>query len=143
MQLEDIIKNADGAVFNNAAQVWNHTFYWNSMTPKSEGIPKGALLDAINKSFGSADVFKEKFTSSAMSVFGSGWVWLVKKTDGSLDIKITPNAENPLKTGDNPLFTCDIWEHAYYIDYRNDRAKYIENFWKLINWKFASDNFGK
>ena len=143
MKLEDIIKNADGAIYNNAAQDWNHTFYWNSMTPKSEGTPKGALLNAINKSFGSLDKFKEKFTATAMSVFGSGWVWVVKKPDGSVDITVTANAGNPLKTDDKPLLTCDVWEHAYYIDYRNERAKYIENYWKLINWKFASDNFGK
>jgi superoxide dismutase, Fe-Mn family len=113
------------------------------MVPKSEAITKGPFLDAINKSFESTDKFKEKFSASAMSVFGSGWVWLIKKSDGHLEIKITVNADNPLKTRDNPLFTCDIWEHAYYIDYRNDRAKYIENFWKLINWKFASGNYVK
>jgi superoxide dismutase, Fe-Mn family len=140
--LEEIIKKSSGGVFNNAAQVWNHTFYWNSLTPNSSGQPSGALLTAINDKWGSLDAFKEAFNKSAAGNFGSGWTWLVKKSDGSLDIVNTSNAATPLTTSDVPLMTCDVWEHAYYIDYRNARPKYLENFWNLVNWEFAAANLG-
>ncbi|MBV6305969.1 superoxide dismutase [Fe] [Candidimonas humi] len=140
--LVDIIKKASGGVFNNAAQVWNHTFYWNSLSPKGGGEPSGKLADAINAKWGSVAAFKEAFSKSAAGNFGSGWTWLVKKSDGSLDIVNTSNAATPITTSDVPLLTCDVWEHAYYIDYRNARPKYLENFWNLVNWKFAADNLG-
>lgn len=142
MSLEDIIMTASGGIFNNAAQVWNHTFYWNCMTPKSSGAPAGNLAEAINKKFGSFDEFKKQFTQSAATLFGSGWTWLVKNADGSLDIMNTGNASLPMKEGKTALMTCDVWEHAYYIDYRNVRMTYIENFWKLVNWDFVEKNFG-
>lgn len=140
--LEDIIKKSSGGVFNNAAQIWNHTFYWNSLSPKGGGEPKGALADAINKKFGSFAAFKEAFAKSAAGNFGSGWTWLVKARDGSVDIANTSNAATPLTGDDKPLLTCDVWEHAYYIDYRNARPKYVEAFWNLVNWDFAARNFG-
>ena len=140
--LEDIIKKASGGIFNNAAQVWNHTFFWNSMKPQGGGEPTGALAEALNKKFGSLAGFKEAFTKSAVGNFGSGWTWLVKKPDGSLDIVNTSNAATPLTTADVPLLTCDVWEHAYYIDTRNARPKYLENFWALVNWDFAAKNLG-
>ena len=140
--LVDIIKKASGGVFNNAAQVWNHTFYWNSLSPKGGSEPSGKLADAINAKWGSVAAFKEAFSKSAAGNFGSGWTWLVKKSDGSLDIVNTSNAATPITTSDVPLLTCDVWEHAYYIDYRNARPKYLENFWNLVNWKFAADNLG-
>ena len=140
--LEDIIKKASGPVFNNGAQVWNHTFYWNCLAPNAGGTPSGALLEAINKSFGSFDQFKEQFSQSAASLFGSGWAWLVKNSDGSLAIVNLSNAGNPLTEGKTPLLTCDVWEHAYYIDYRNARPKYIEGFWNLVNWDFVAKNLG-
>ena len=139
--LEDIVKNSSGGVFNNAAQIWNHTFYWNSLAPNAGGAPSGKLADAINAKWGSFDAFKEAFNKSAAGNFGSGWTWLVKKADGSLDIVNTSNAATPLTTADQPLLTCDVWEHAYYIDYRNARPKYLENFWALVNWEFAAKNF--
>ena len=139
--LEHIIKKASGGIFNNAAQVWNHTFYWNSLSPKGGGEPSGALADAIVKSFGSFAAFKEKLTSAAVTQFGSGWAWLVKNADGSLGIEQTSNAGTPLKDGKQPLLTVDVWEHAYYVDYRNARAAYVEAFWKLVNWDFAGANF--
>lgn len=140
--LEEIIKKASGGLFNNAAQVWNHTFYWNCLSPQGGGEPTGALLDAINAKWSSVAAFKEAFNTSAAGNFGSGWTWLVKKADGSLDIVNTSNAANPLTGSDVPLLTCDVWEHAYYIDYRNARPKYLENFWNLVNWKFAAQNLG-
>ncbi|CAM5393906.1 superoxide dismutase [Fe] [Eoetvoesiella caeni] len=140
--LEDIIKKSSGGVFNNAAQVWNHTFYWNSMSPKGGGEPTGKLLEAINAKWGSVAAFKEAFNKSAAGNFGSGWTWLVKKADGSLDIVNTSNAATPLTTADVALLTCDVWEHAYYIDYRNARPKYLESFWNLANWDFAAKNLG-
>ena len=138
--LEDIVKKASGGLFNNAAQVWNHTFYWNCLSPKGGGEPTGALADAIVKNFTSFATFKEKLTAAAITQFGSGWAWLVKSTDGSLAIEQTSNAGTPLKDGKKPLLTVDVWEHAYYVDYRNARPAYLEAFWKLVNWDFASQN---
>jgi len=138
MSLEDIIKKSKGGMFNNAAQVFNHTFYWNCLKPKGGGEPTGKLLEGINKTFGSFATFKEKFTAAAQTQFGSGWAWLVQNSDGSLAIEQTSNADCPLTKGQTPLLTCDVWEHAYYIDYRNSRPNYMEAFWKLVNWDFAS-----
>ena len=140
--LEEIIKSSSGGLFNNAAQVWNHTFYWNCLSPDGGGEPTGPLHDAIMAAFGSFDDFKEKFSTSAATNFGSGWTWLVKKSDGSVAIVNTSNAGNPMTDGDTPLLTCDVWEHAYYIDYRNARPKDVEAFWKLVNWEFAAANLG-
>lgn len=140
--LEEIIKTSDGGVFNNAAQIWNHTFYWNSLNPNGGGAPTGKIADAINKDFGSFESFKEKFTNSAATLFGSGWTWLVKDKSGKLVIENTTNANCPLTSGQTPLLTCDVWEHAYYIDYRNARPDYITAFWKLVNWDFANKNLG-
>jgi Fe-Mn family superoxide dismutase len=139
--LEDIILKSSGGIFNNAAQIWNHTFYWNSLTPKGAGQPTGALADAINETFGSFDKFKEEFTKCAVTTFGSGWAWLVKNADGSLALVSTSNAGCPLTAGQTPLLTCDVWEHAYYIDFRNLRPKYLEAFWVLANWDFAAANY--
>ena len=139
MQLEDIIRKASGPIFNNAAQVWNHTFYWNCLSPKPKQTPGEQLLQQINHGFGSLEAFKDKFTQAAITLFGSGWVWLVK-TNGTLVIETTSNAGNPLTNGSTPLMTCDVWEHAYYIDYRNNRAKYVETFWKMLNWDFCEQN---
>ncbi|MFK4131097.1 superoxide dismutase [Pseudomonas luteola] len=139
--LEDIIKTSSGAIFNNAAQVWNHTFYWNCMAPNGGGQPTGALADAIATAFGSFDKFKEELTKTAIGTFGSGWAWLVKKADGSLALASTIGAGNPITSGDKPLLTIDVWEHAYYIDYRNLRPKYLESFWNTVNWDFVAKNF--
>lgn len=139
--LEDIVKKSSGGVFNNAAQVWNHTFYWNSLSPNGGGEPTGALADAINAKWGSFDNFKAEFNKAAAGNFGSSWTWLVKKADGTVDIVNTSNAATPLTTDDVALLTCDLWEHAYYIDCRNSRPNYLENFWKLANWDFAAKNF--
>jgi Fe-Mn family superoxide dismutase len=139
--LEDIILKSSGGIFNNAAQIWNHTFYWNSLTPKGAGQPTGALADAINETFGSFEKFKEEFTKCAVTTFGSGWAWLVKNADGSLALVSTSNAGCPLTAGQTPLLTCDVWEHAYYIDFRNLRPKYLEAFWVLANWDFAASNY--
>ena len=136
--LEDIIKSASGGLFNNAAQVWNHTFYWHCLSPNGGGDPSGALADAINAKWGSAANFKDEFSKSAAGNFGSGWTWLVKNADGSIDIANTSNAGTPLTDGKTCLLTCDVWEHAYYIDYRNARPKYLEAFWNLVNWDYAS-----
>ncbi len=141
MGLEDIIKKASGWIFNNAAQVWNHTFYWNCLSPSGGGEPSGALADAINQAFGSFDAFKEKFSTSAATNFGSGWTWLVRSGDGGVKIVNTGNAGTPLADGKTALLTCDVWEHAYYIDYRNARPKYVEAFWNLVNWDFVSSNY--
>jgi len=141
LSLEEIIMKSSGGIFNNAAQVWNHTFYWNSLAPSAGGAPAGALADAINAQFGSFEAFKEEFTKCAVTTFGSGWAWLVKNADGSLAIVSTSNAGCPLTSGQKPLLTCDVWEHAYYIDYRNARPKYLEAFWALVNWDFAAANF--
>lgn len=143
LPLEDIIRKASGGIFNNAAQVWNHAFYWNCLLPKGSSTPVGDLADAINKTFGSVEQFKEKFTSAAVTLFGSGWAWLVKNPDGSLAIEASSNAGNPLKDGKKALLTCDVWEHAYYIDYRNARAKYLDAFWNLVNWEFISQNLAE
>jgi len=142
LSLEEIVKKSSAGIFNNSAQVWNHTFYWNSLSPNGGGAPTGKLADAINSSFGSFDKFKEEFTKTAIGTFGSGWAWLVKKSDGSLALVSTSNAATPLTTSDVPLLTCDVWEHAYYVDYRNARPKYVEAFWNLVNWEFAAKNFG-
>ncbi len=138
--LEEIITRASGGIFNNGAQVWNHTFYWNCLSPQGGGEPTGALKDALNEKFGSFTDFKEKFSQAATTLFGSGWAWLVKNPDGSLDIVGTSNAGNPQTEGKTPLLTCDVWEHAYYIDYRNARPKYLEAFWNLANWNFVAKN---
>ncbi len=143
MSLEDIIKKSSGGVYNNAAQIWNHTFFWNSLKPNGGGTPSGKLADAINAKWGSFDAFKEAFTKSAVGNFGSSWTWLVKKADGSVDIVNTGAAGTPLTTGDTALLTIDLWEHAYYIDYRNARPKFVETFLNhLANWDFAAKNFG-
>ena len=138
MALEDVVRKSQGGMFNNAAQIWNHTFYWNSLSPKGGGEPAGKLADAIRKSFGSFQEFKDKFSQAAIGTFGSGWAWLVQRPDGTLGIVSTSNAATPLTGADRPLLTCDVWEHAYYIDYRNARAKYVESFWNLVNWEFAT-----
>ena len=141
MSLEDIINKAPaGGVFNNAAQVWNHSFYWNCLSPNGGGKPGGKFLDAIEKSFGSFDEFKEQFTKSAVTNFGSGWTWLVQNSDGSLELLNTSNAGTALTSRKTPLLTCDVWEHAYYVDYRNARPQYVEAFWNLVNWDFVNDN---
>jgi Fe-Mn family superoxide dismutase len=140
MSLEDIVLKSSGGVFNNAAQVWNHTFYWNCLAPRGGGEPSGALAEAIQKSFGSFAQFKEKFTNAAVTTFGSGWAWLVKNPDGTLGVESTSNAGNPTTAGKKPLLTCDVWEHAYYIDCRNARAAYVEKFWHLVNWPFVARN---
>lgn len=140
MSLEEIIQKASGGVFNNAAQIWNHTFYWNCLSPKGGGEPTGVVAGAIAKNFSSFAQFKEKMSSTAVSLFGSGWAWLVQNSDGTLAVEAAGNAGNPLKEGKKPLLTCDVWEHAYYIDYRNARAKYVEAFWNLINWNFIEQN---
>ncbi|HHV42898.1 MAG TPA: superoxide dismutase [Fe] [Clostridiaceae bacterium] len=140
MELEDIIKKSSGGVFNNAAQVFNHTFYWNCLAPNAGGKPTGKLAEAIDEEFGSFEEFKELFTKNAVGNFGSGWTWLVKNKDGKLEIVNTSNAETPLTKEQTPLLTCDVWEHAYYIDYRNARAQYVEKFWDLVNWDFVAEN---
>lgn len=142
MSLEDIVKNAKGGIYNNAAQIWNHSFFWQCMKPKGGGEPQGALAQAIQSKWGSYAAFKEAFISSAVGNFGSGWTWLVKKTDGSVEIVNTGAAGTPLTTQDKALLTVDVWEHAYYIDYRNLRPTYLETFFDaLVNWEFAEQNF--
>lgn len=138
--LEDIIKKSAGGVFNNAAQVWNHTFYWDCLTPDGGGEPTGTVLDALTESFGSFADFKEQFSKSAATLFGSGWAWLVKTADGKLEIVQESNAGNPMTSGKTPLLTCDVWEHAYYIDKRNKRPEYIADFWNLVNWDYLKNN---
>ncbi len=140
--LEEIIKTSTGGVFNNAAQIWNHTFYWHCLSPNGGGAPTGAIADAINSAFGSFEAFKAQFTDSAINNFGSSWTWLVKKADGTLAIVNTSNAGTPLTDdGVTPLLTVDLWEHAYYIDYRNARPTYMDAFWNLVNWDFVNENF--
>ena len=138
LDLVAIIKKAQGGMFNNAAQIWNHTFYWNSLSPKGGGEPSGKLADAIKKAFGGFAQFKEEFSKTTIGTFGSGWGWLVQRADGSLGLVSTSNAATPITGSDRPLLTCDVWEHAYYIDYRNARPKYVEAFWNLVNWEFAA-----
>lgn len=138
--LEEIVKKSSGGLFNNAAQTWNHTFYWLSLTPNGQGKPAGELAAAIDAKWGSFDAFKAEFDKVAAGTFGSGWAWLVKKADGSLDLVSTSNAATPLTTDAVPLLTCDVWEHAYYIDYRNARPGYLEHFWALVNWEFVAKN---
>ncbi|SAL49739.1 superoxide dismutase [Fe] [Caballeronia telluris] len=142
LPLEEIVKKSSGGVFNNSAQVWNHTFFWNSLSPNGGGAPSGALGDAINAKWGSYDKFKEEFAKVAIATFGSGWAWLVKKADGTLDIVSTSNAATPLTTDSKAVLTIDVWEHAYYIDYRNARPKFVEAYWNIVNWDFATKNFG-
>jgi Fe-Mn family superoxide dismutase len=141
MSLEEIVKKSSGGVFNNSAQVWNHTFFWNCMKPNAGGAPTGKVADAISAKWGSFDKFKEEFQKSAVGNFGSGWTWLVKKADGSVDIVNTSNAATPLTTENKALLTVDVWEHAYYIDYRNARPKFVEAWWNLVNWDFVNQNF--
>ena len=140
LSLEDIVKKASGGVFNNAAQIWNHTFYWHCLSPDGGGSPSGKVGDAINKTFGSFDKFKEQFSQAAVTTFGSGWAWLVRNSDGSLAITSTSNAGTPMTEGKKALLTCDVWEHAYYIDYRNKRPDYVAAFWNLVNWDFVASN---
>ncbi|OGT11419.1 MAG: superoxide dismutase [Gammaproteobacteria bacterium GWE2_42_36] len=137
--LVDIVTSATGAIFNNAAQHWNHTFYWSCLSPTQMPVPE-ALEKALVQSFASVEKFKEAFTASALGLFGSGWTWLVKDKNGALSIVNTSNAANPMTSGQTPLLTCDVWEHAYYIDYRNARAQYVEAFWKIVNWPFVHQN---
>lgn len=139
--LEDTIMKSSGGIFNNAAQIWNHTFYWHCLTPKSSGEPSGKLADAINKKFGSFEEFKKAFSQTAITTFGSGWGWLVKNAQGEVELMSTSNAGTPMKEGKTALLTCDVWEHAYYIDYRNARPTYVEHFWKLVNWDFVVQCF--
>jgi len=141
MDLEKVVVKSDGAVFNNAAQAWNHTFFWDCMTPSDGGKPDGELLTAIESSFGSFDEFKEKFSASAAALFGSGWAWLAKDESGKLEIMPLSNADTPLKHGKKPILTLDVWEHAYYVDYRNRRPDFIEGFWDVLNWNFVKKRF--
>lgn len=138
--LEELIKSTSGGLFNNAAQIWNHTFYWNCLSPNGGGEPSGAVAKAINAKFGDFATFKEEFSKTAITTFGSGWGWLVKNADGSIELTSTSNAGCPLTQGKTALLTCDVWEHAYYIDYRNARPKYVEAFWNLVNWDFVAKN---
>ena len=141
--LEQIMLKAQGPIFNNAAQVWNHTFYWDGMKPNGGGEPKGELLAAIEKSFGNFTGFKEQLSKTSVTQFGSGWGWLVKKKDGALAVVQTGNAANPLTAGDVPLLTCDVWEHAYYLKYQNRRADYVGSWWNVINWDAVAARFAK
>jgi Fe-Mn family superoxide dismutase len=140
MKLEEIILKAKGGIFNNAAQIWNHTFYWHSLSPNGGGDPKGKVAEAINKNFGSFAAFKEQFTQTAATTFGSGWAWLVQDASGALKIISTSNAGSPMTEGLTALLTCDVWEHAYYIDYRNARPDYINAFWSIVHWDFVAKN---
>ena len=139
--LETIIREAEGPIFNNAAQVWNHTFYFNQFSPKPSAHPKGELAKAIDRQFGSFDKFKEEFTKASVGLFGSGWTWLVKNDDGSLDIVSEPNAGTPIRKGKKAILTCDVWEHAYYLDYQNRRPDYVTSFWNIIDWDVISDRY--
>jgi Fe-Mn family superoxide dismutase len=138
LPLEEVIQKASGKLFNNAAQAWNHAFYWKCLSPDGGGEPNGSLPGLIDKQFGSFDQFRQEFTDAATSLFGSGWTWLVKEADGKLSIQQTSNAGTPLGSGATPLLTCDVWEHAYYIDRRNARPKYLEAFWNVVNWEFVA-----
>ena len=140
MSLDEIVRNADGGVFNNAAQIWNHTFYWNCLSPEGGGLPSGALAELINETYGDFATFQGQFSTAAATLFGSGWTWLVKDAGGKLAITTTGNAGNPMTEGLTPLLTCDVWEHAYYVDYRNARPAYVKAFWNLVNWDFVAAN---
>jgi len=141
MPIEEVVTKSSGKIFNNVAQIWNHTFFWNCLTP-TQSPPGKKLTDALVKTFGGVDDFKKLFTETAIGTFGSGWAWLVKNADGTLAIVSTSNAGNPLTSGQTPLLTCDVWEHAYYIDYRNARPSFLEHFWALVNWEFVEKNLG-
>lgn len=141
LSLEEIIRKADGAVFNNGAQVWNHTFYFESLHPHGKRVPEGPLATAIVRDFGSFDIFREQFTRAAVTLFGSGWTWLSRTTEGSLKITQESNAGNPLRNGLIPILTCDMWEHAYYIDYRNRRPDYLKAFWEIIDWRRIEERY--
>ena len=141
LSLEDTIKRSSGGIFNNAAQIWNHTFYWNCLAPNAGGAANGAVAAAIDQAYGSFADFKAKFSDSAANNFGSGWTWLVKNADGSVEIANTSNAGTPMTSGKIALLTCDVWEHAYYIDYRNARPKYLEAYWNLVNWDFVNKQY--
>lgn len=139
--LEDMIREADGGIFNNAAQIWNHTFYFQAFSPKPKAAPEGKLLEAIVRDFGSFEAFREEFTKAAASLFGSGWAWLAVDGDGKLQIVKESNAGNPIRQGLKPLLTCDVWEHAYYLDYQNRRPDYLSNFWPLVDWAVVESRF--
>ncbi|MBC8007443.1 MAG: superoxide dismutase [Prolixibacteraceae bacterium] len=141
LDLVEIIRTAQGPVFNNAAQTWNHTFFWHSLSPEGGGNPEGRLAQAIDSAFGSFDLFKNRFTTTATELFGSGWVWLVRDRGGLLSIETGSNAETPITGDGKPLLICDVWEHAYYIDYRNVRPDFLKAYWNIVNWEFASKNF--
>ena len=141
MSLEEIVRKSSGKIFNNAAQVWNHSFFWNCLSPESKA-PSGKLKSSLESNFGSVDDFRKKFTETAVGTFGSGWTWLVQNPDGALVITSTGNAQNPLTTDARPLLTVDVWEHAYYIDYRNARPRFLEQFWSIVNWDFVAGNLG-
>ncbi len=138
MAIEDIIRKSSGGIFNNSAQTWNHTFFWNCLSPNGGGAPTGKALEAIDKNFGSFEAFKEKFSTAAATLFGSGWAWLVQNQDGKLEIVQTSNAGTPLTSGQKPILTFDVWEHAYYIDYRNARPKFVEMLWEIVNWNHVN-----
>ena len=139
--LEDIIQKAEGGIFNNAAQVWNHTFYWNCLSPNGGEAPSGDFAKAIDENFGSFEAFKEKFSAASVTLFGSGWAWLVKNPEGKLEIIQESNAGNPLRKGYTPLLTCDVWEHAYYLDKQNRRPAYVDDFWKIVDWKAVENRY--
>jgi Fe-Mn family superoxide dismutase len=142
LPLVETVKRSSGAIFNNAAQAWNHDFFWKCLTPKASSGPGGELAREMNRTFGSFDQFKEQFTKAAVETFGSGWAWLARDSRGTLSILSTSNAETPIATDRVPILTCDVWEHAYYIDYRNQRPDFLKAFWHVVNWKFAEDNHG-
>jgi len=142
LNLTELVRRAEGGVFNNAAQHYNHSFYWKGLSPSGGGDPTGAVADAISAAFGSIESFREEFSGKAKTLFGAGWCWLVKNQSGGLEIVQTQNAGCPITDGQTPLLTCDVWEHAYYVDYRNARPKYIEEFWKLVNWDWVSEKLG-
>jgi Fe-Mn family superoxide dismutase len=141
--LEDTVRASSGAIFNNAGQAWNHAFFWQCLGPEAPAQPGGALMKAIEGAFGSFAMFQDRFTKAAIDTFGSGWTWVTRATDGSVAIRSTSNADTPIKHGGVPLLVCDVWEHAYYIDYRNERPKYVNAFWRVVNWKFIENNYGK
>jgi Fe-Mn family superoxide dismutase len=141
MPLQELVVKASGGIFNNAAQAWNHAFFWHCLSPKGGGAPNGQLARAIERDFGDFDAFRDQFSQALTTLFGSGWVWLAKAEDGLLSIESRSNAGNPMTDGKTPILTCDVWEHAYYIDYRNAKAKYVDAFWHLTNWGFAAENY--